>query len=57
MKAAIYLGQEHVAVQELPDPVCGDNDVIIRKIFQYLRDGCGSLYKGAKYRSQSHGGR
>lgn len=39
MKAAIYLGQEHVAVQELPDPVCGDNDVIIRNIYSSI---CGT---------------
>ena len=32
MKAAIYLGQEHVEVRELPDPVCGNNDVVIKNI-------------------------
>lgn len=39
MKAAIYLGQEHVEVQELPDPVCGDNDVIIQNIYSSI---CGT---------------
>ncbi|MBD5546998.1 MAG: alcohol dehydrogenase catalytic domain-containing protein [Lachnospiraceae bacterium] len=39
MKAAIYLGQEHVEVQELPDPVCGDNDVIIKNIYSSI---CGT---------------
>lgn len=32
MKAAIYLGREQVEVRELPDPVCGDNDVVIQNI-------------------------
>lgn len=39
MKAAIYLGQKHVEIQELPDPVCGDNDVIIRNIYSSI---CGT---------------
>lgn len=30
MKAAIYLGQENVEVRELPNPVCGDHDVVIK---------------------------
>lgn len=33
MKAAIYLGKENVEVQELPDPICGDHDVIIKNIY------------------------
>ena len=36
MKAAIYLGQENVEVRELPDPVCGDNDVIIQCVVNPL---------------------
>ncbi|MDE6619908.1 MAG: alcohol dehydrogenase catalytic domain-containing protein [Lachnospiraceae bacterium] len=39
MKAAIYLGQENVAVRELPDPVCGDDDVIIKNIYSSI---CGT---------------
>lgn len=39
MKAAIYLGQENVEVRELPDPVCGDNDVIIKNIYSSI---CGT---------------
>lgn len=39
MKAAIYLGQEHVEVRELPDPVCGENDVIIQNIYSSI---CGT---------------
>ena len=31
IKAAIYLGQENVEVRELPNPVCGDHDVVIKK--------------------------
>ena len=39
MKAAIYLGKENVEVQELPDPVCGDHDVIIQNIYSSI---CGT---------------
>lgn len=39
MKAAIYLGQEHVEIQELQDPVCGDNDVVIQNIYSSI---CGT---------------
>lgn len=39
MKAAIYLGQENVVVQELPNPVCGDNDVLIKNIYSSI---CGT---------------
>ena len=39
MKSAIYLGQRHVEVRELPDPVCGDNDVVIKNIYSSI---CGT---------------
>lgn len=39
MKAAIYLGKENVEVRELPDPVCGDNDVVIKNIYSSI---CGT---------------
>ncbi len=39
MKAAIYLGQENVEVRELPNPVCGDNDVVIKNIYSSI---CGT---------------
>lgn len=39
MKAAVYLGQENVKIQNLPDPVCGDNDVIIKNIYSSI---CGT---------------
>lgn len=39
MKAAIYLGKENVEVQELPDPICGDHDVIIKNIYSSI---CGT---------------
>lgn len=39
MKAAIYLGQENVAVRELPAPVCGDNDIVIQNIYSSI---CGT---------------
>lgn len=39
MKAAIYLGKERVEVRNLPDPVCGDHDVIIQNIYSSI---CGT---------------
>lgn len=51
MKAAIYLGQENVEVRELPDPVCGDNDVVIKNIYSSI---CGTDV--AVYRSGPHTG-
>lgn len=39
MKAAIYLGQKNVQIRELPDPVCGDNDVVIQNIYSSI---CGT---------------
>lgn len=39
MKSAIYLGQRNVEVRELPNPVCGDNDVIIQNIYSSI---CGT---------------
>lgn len=39
MKAAIYLGQGNVEVRELPAPVCGDNDVVIKNIYSSI---CGT---------------
>lgn len=39
MKAAVYLGQENIEIRELPDPVCGDSDVIIKNIYSSI---CGT---------------
>ena len=39
MKSAIYLGQKDVKIRELPDPVCGDNDVVIKNIYSSI---CGT---------------
>lgn len=39
MKAAVYLGQEQVEVRELPEPVCSENDVIIKNIYSSI---CGT---------------
>ena len=39
MKAAIYMGKEQIAIEELPMPVCGDNDVIIQNIYSSI---CGT---------------
>ena len=30
MKAAIYSGKESIEIRDLPTPVCGDNDVLIK---------------------------
>lgn len=38
MKSAIYLGQKKVEVKELPDPVCGGNDVVIKNIYSSRLD-------------------
>lgn len=39
MKAAIYLGKEHVEVRDLPLPECGDRDVLIQNIYSSI---CGT---------------
>lgn len=39
MKAAIYLGKEQVEIRELPDPVCGDRDVVIQNLYSSI---CGT---------------
>lgn len=39
MKAAIYLGKEHIEIRELPMPVCGDNDVVIQNLYSSI---CGT---------------
>lgn len=38
MKSAIYLGREDVKIRELPDPVCGDNDVVIKNMEKSAAD-------------------
>lgn len=45
MKAAIYLGQKNVEVKELPNPVCGDNDVIIQNIYSSICGTDVAVYK------------
>ncbi len=32
MRSAIYLGKENVEVREVPTPVCGDNDILVKNI-------------------------
>lgn len=39
MKAAIYMGKEHIDIAEMEMPVCGDNDVIIQNIYSSI---CGT---------------
>lgn len=39
MKSGIYLGKQQVEVREVPVPVCGDNDVLIRNLYSSV---CGT---------------
>ncbi len=39
MKAGIYLGKESIEIRELPKPVVGENDVLIRNIYSSV---CGT---------------
>ncbi|MCM1195388.1 MAG: alcohol dehydrogenase catalytic domain-containing protein [Corallococcus sp.] len=39
MKAAIYNGIKNIEVKDLPTPVCGDNDVIVKNLYAGI---CGS---------------
>ncbi|MGN1134924.1 MAG: zinc-binding dehydrogenase [Oscillospiraceae bacterium] len=39
MKAAIYLGKENIEIRELPMPVCGDNDVVVKNMYSSI---CGT---------------
>ena len=39
MKAAVYLGKEHIEIRQLPMPECGDNDVIIENLYSSI---CGT---------------
>lgn len=39
MKAAIYLGKEDIEIREMPMPVCGDNDVVIKNLYSSI---CGT---------------
>lgn len=39
MRAAIYYGKENVRVEERDDPVCGDNDIVIKNLYASI---CGT---------------
>ena len=39
MKAAIYKGAKDILITELPDPVCGDHDIVVRNLYSAI---CGS---------------
>ncbi len=39
MKAGIYLGQGSVEIQERPDPVCGDDGIVLKNIYSSI---CGT---------------
>ena len=39
MKAFIYYGKEDIRLEELPNPVCGDNDIVIKNLYAGI---CGS---------------
>lgn len=36
IKAAIYSGKESIEIRDLPTPVCGDNDVLIKNIYSSI---------------------
>ncbi|MGM9681845.1 MAG: zinc-binding dehydrogenase [Eubacteriales bacterium] len=39
MKAALYMGQKKIDMTTLPDPVCGDNDIVLQNIYASI---CGT---------------
>jgi 2-desacetyl-2-hydroxyethyl bacteriochlorophyllide A dehydrogenase len=39
MKSAIYFGKEHVEVYDVPVPVCGDHDILVKNIYSSI---CGT---------------
>lgn len=39
MKAALYMGQKNIEMADLPDPVCGENDIILQNIYASI---CGT---------------
>ncbi len=39
MRAAIYNGQKNVPICQLADPVCGDNDIIVKNLYASI---CGT---------------
>lgn len=45
MKAAIYLGKEHIEIQELPIPQLGDYDVLIKNIYSSICGTDAAVYK------------
>lgn len=45
MRSAIYLGKGAVEVRELPDPICGDNDVVIKNIYSSICGTDVAVYK------------
>ena len=45
MKAAIYMGKEHVEVRELPVPECGERDILIQNIYSSICGTDVAVYK------------
>lgn len=39
MKAALYMGQKQIEMTELPDPVCGEDDIVLKNIYASI---CGT---------------
>lgn len=39
MKAFIYHGKEDIRLEDLPDPVCGENDIVVKNLYAGI---CGS---------------
>ena len=39
MRAALYMGQKNIEMSDLPAPVCGENDIILKNIYASI---CGT---------------
>lgn len=39
MKAALYMGQKNINLTIIPDPICGDNDIVLKNIYASI---CGT---------------
>lgn len=45
MKSALYMGQENIKMTEIPTPVCGDDDVLIKNIYSSICGTDVAVYK------------
>lgn len=45
MRGAVYNGKENVTIEELPEPICGDNDIIVRNLYASICGTDVAVYK------------